>query len=106
MGLGTSHRLVQIHTLENEPKCLLSRREQPARYDRSNIVERCSYGYGGIMVWAGIFLGDHTDLLVFYGGILTGVKYRVAILDRYYWPYAHIYIYGRKATIKLEDMVW
>ena len=35
------------------------------------------------MVWAGISLGDHTDLYVFYGGNLTGVRYRA-----YVHPYA------------------
>ena len=40
------------------------------------------------MVWAGIFLGSHTDLNVFHGGNLTGVRYRDEILDAYIRPYA------------------
>ncbi|GBM41188.1 hypothetical protein AVEN_35759-1 [Araneus ventricosus] len=40
------------------------------------------------MVWAGISLGGHTDLHVFHGGTLTGVRYRDEILDPYVRPYA------------------
>ncbi|GBL74249.1 Transposable element Tc3 transposase [Araneus ventricosus] len=42
------------------------------------------------MVWAGISLGGHTDLLVFHGGTLTGVRYRDEILDPYVRPYAGV----------------
>ncbi|GFU10161.1 transposable element Tcb2 transposase [Trichonephila clavipes] len=38
------------------------------------------------MVWAGISLGGHTDLRVFQGGTLTGVRYRDEILDAYVHP--------------------
>lgn len=40
------------------------------------------------MVSAGISLGGHTDLHVFHGGTLTGVRYRDEILDPYVRPYA------------------
>ncbi|GBN10864.1 hypothetical protein AVEN_81795-1 [Araneus ventricosus] len=40
------------------------------------------------MVWAGISLGCHTDLHVFHGGTLTGVRYRDEILDPYVRPFA------------------
>ena len=40
------------------------------------------------MVWAGISLGGHTDLLVFHGRNLTGVRYCDEILDPYVRPYA------------------
>ncbi|GBM98837.1 hypothetical protein AVEN_188099-1 [Araneus ventricosus] len=40
------------------------------------------------MVWAGISLRGHTDLHVFYGRTLTGVRYRDEILDPYVRPYA------------------
>ncbi|GBL93092.1 Trimethylguanosine synthase [Araneus ventricosus] len=40
------------------------------------------------MVWAGISLGGHTDLHVFHGGTLTGVRYQDEILDPYVHPYA------------------
>ncbi|GBN39224.1 hypothetical protein AVEN_1273-1 [Araneus ventricosus] len=40
------------------------------------------------MVWAGISLGGHTDLHVFHGGTLTGVRYRDEILDPYVRTYA------------------
>ncbi|GFV36289.1 DDE_3 domain-containing protein [Trichonephila clavipes] len=39
------------------------------------------------MVWAGIPLGGQTDLHVFQGGTLTGVRYRDQILD----PYVRLY---------------
>ncbi|GFW25153.1 uncharacterized protein TNCV_2262111 [Trichonephila clavipes] len=43
---------------------------------------------GGILVWAGISLGGHTDLHVFHGGTVTGLRYRDEILDPYVRPYA------------------
>ncbi|GBN51828.1 hypothetical protein AVEN_23549-1 [Araneus ventricosus] len=39
-------------------------------------------------IWAGISLGSHTDLHVFHGGTLIGVRYRDEILDPYVRPYA------------------
>ncbi|GFU25813.1 hypothetical protein TNCV_5103731 [Trichonephila clavipes] len=50
---GTTHRIRPIH-----------------------LSLRHNYRRGGIMVWAEISLGDHTDLHVVRGGILTGVRYR------------------------------
>ncbi|GFW46487.1 transposable element Tcb2 transposase [Trichonephila clavipes] len=47
-----------------------------------------SYRGGGILVWAGISLGVHTDLHVFHGGTVTGLRYRDEILDPYVRPYA------------------
>ncbi|GFT69139.1 DDE_3 domain-containing protein [Trichonephila clavipes] len=38
------------------------------------------------MVWAGISLGGHTDLHVFQGGTLNGVRYQDEILDPYVCP--------------------
>ncbi|GFX88023.1 transposable element Tcb2 transposase [Trichonephila clavipes] len=46
------------------------------------------YRGGGILVWAGISLGGHTDLHVFHGGTVTGLRYRDEILDPYVRPYA------------------
>ncbi|GFW25250.1 transposable element Tcb2 transposase [Trichonephila clavipes] len=46
------------------------------------------YRGGGILVWAGISLGGHTDLHVFHGGTVTGLRYRDDILDPYIRPYA------------------
>ncbi|GFV86439.1 transposable element Tcb2 transposase [Trichonephila clavipes] len=40
------------------------------------------------LVWAGISLGGHTDLHVFHGGTVTGLRYRDEILDPYVRPYA------------------
>ncbi|GFX95830.1 transposable element Tc3 transposase [Trichonephila clavipes] len=62
--------------------------EQRTRYHQSNTVERHSYRGGGILVWAGISLGGHTDLHVFHGGSVTGLRYRDEILDPYVRPYA------------------
>ncbi|GFY31400.1 transposable element Tcb2 transposase [Trichonephila clavipes] len=71
------------------PRRLLIWREQRTRYHQSNTVERHSYRGGGILVWAGISLGGHTDFLhVFHGGTVTGLRYRVEILDPYVRPYA------------------
>ena len=40
------------------------------------------------MVWIGISLGGHTDLYVFHGGNLTGMRHRDEILDAYVQPQA------------------
>ncbi|GBL74437.1 Transposable element Tcb2 transposase [Araneus ventricosus] len=75
-------------TLESDSGSLLIWREQRTRYHQSNTLERHSYRGGGSMVWAGISLGGHTDLHVFHGGTLTGVRYWDEILDPYVRPYA------------------
>ncbi|GFX11598.1 transposable element Tcb2 transposase [Trichonephila clavipes] len=75
-------------TMESDSGRLLIWREQRTRYHQSNTVERHSYRGGGILVWAGILLGGHTDLHVFHGGTVTGLRYRDEILDPYVRPYA------------------
>ena len=75
-------------TRESDSGRVLIWREQSTRYHQSNTVERHSYRGGGIMVWAGVSLGGHTDLHVFQGGTVTGVRYRDEILDQYVRPYA------------------
>ncbi|GFT57000.1 transposable element Tcb2 transposase [Trichonephila clavipes] len=75
-------------TLKSDSGRLLIWREQSTRYHESNTVEKHSYRGGGKMVWAGISLGGPTDLYVFWGGTLTGVRYRDEILDPYVHPYA------------------
>ncbi|GFV15094.1 transposable element Tcb2 transposase [Trichonephila clavipes] len=67
---------------------LLIWREQRTRYHQSNTVERHSYRGGGILVWAGFSLGGYTDLHVFNGGTVTGLRYRDETLDPYVRPYA------------------
>ena len=52
------------------------------------MVERHSFGGGGIIVWVVISLGGHTDLYMFHGGNLTGVRYRDEILYAYVRLYA------------------
>ncbi|GFS67111.1 transposable element Tcb2 transposase [Trichonephila clavipes] len=75
-------------TMESDSGRLLIWREQRTRYHQSNTVERHSYRGGGILVWAGISLCGHTDLHVFHGGTVTGLRYRDEILDPYVRPYA------------------
>ncbi|GFV47299.1 transposable element Tcb2 transposase [Trichonephila clavipes] len=75
-------------TMESDSGRLLIWREQRTRYHQSNTVERHSYRGGGILVWAGISLGGHTDLHVFHGTTVTGLRYRDEILDPYVRPYA------------------
>ncbi|GFY18689.1 transposable element Tcb2 transposase [Trichonephila clavipes] len=75
-------------TMESDSGRLLIWREQRTRYHQSNTVERHSDRGGGILVWAGISLGGHTDLHVFQGGTVTGLRYRDEILDPYVRPYA------------------
>ncbi|GFS85209.1 transposable element Tcb2 transposase [Trichonephila clavipes] len=75
-------------TMESDSGRLLIWREQRTRYHQSNTVERHSYRGGGILVWAGISLDGHTDLHVFHGGTVTGLRYRDEILDPYVRPYA------------------
>ncbi|GFU44527.1 transposable element Tcb2 transposase [Trichonephila clavipes] len=75
-------------TMDSDSGRLLIWREQRSRYHQSNTVERHSYRGGGILVWAGISLGGHTDLRVFHGGTVTGLRYRDEILDPYVRPYA------------------
>ncbi|GFX04544.1 transposable element Tcb2 transposase [Trichonephila clavipes] len=74
--------------MESDSGRLLIWREQRTRYHQSNTVERHIYRGGGILVWAGISLGGHTDLHVFHGGTVTGLRYRDEILDPYVRPYA------------------
>ncbi|GFV19156.1 transposable element Tcb2 transposase [Trichonephila clavipes] len=75
-------------TMESDSGRLLIWREQRTRYHQSNTVERHSYRGGGILVWAGISIGGHTDLHVFHGGTVTGLRYRDETLDPYVRPYA------------------
>ncbi|GFU22919.1 uncharacterized protein TNCV_4625561 [Trichonephila clavipes] len=75
-------------TMESDSGRLLIWREQRTRYNQSNTVERHSYRSGGILVWAGISLGDPTYLHVFHGGTVTGLRYRDKILDPYVRSYA------------------
>ncbi|GFW89050.1 transposable element Tcb2 transposase [Trichonephila clavipes] len=74
-------------TLGSDSGRLLIWRNRSTRY-QSNTVERHSYRGGGIMVWAGISLGGHTDLHVLQGGTLNDVRYRDEIID----PYVRSYV--------------
>ncbi|GFX20982.1 transposable element Tc3 transposase [Trichonephila clavipes] len=82
--LNVSRSVVQRLWDQYQSEVSVSRRP----YHQSNTVERHSYRGGGILVWAGISLGGHTDLHVFHGGTVTGLRYRDEILDPYVHPYA------------------
>ncbi|GFY29535.1 uncharacterized protein TNCV_2627051 [Trichonephila clavipes] len=74
-------------------RSLNGRREETAYAGQENMfLGRSSNGLlyrgGGILVWAGISLGGHTDLHVFHGGTVIGLRYRDEILDPYVRPYA------------------
>ncbi|GFY00204.1 transposable element Tcb2 transposase [Trichonephila clavipes] len=71
---------VSRFTLDSDSGRLLIWRERSTIYHQSNTVQRHSYQRGGIMVWAGISLGGHTEARVFQGGALTAVRYRDEIL--------------------------
>lgn len=42
----------------------------------SNIMEMHHYEDGGVMIWVGMMLDDHTDLHVFQWDTLTALRYR------------------------------
>ncbi|GFT58313.1 transposable element Tcb2 transposase [Trichonephila clavipes] len=48
-------------TMESDSGRLLIWREHRSRYHQYNTVERHSYRGGGILVWAGISIGGHTE---------------------------------------------
>ncbi|GFT40713.1 transposable element Tcb1 transposase [Trichonephila clavipes] len=58
-------------------------REPGTHYLSSNVQDIDSYGGGGLMVWAGIMLDDHTPLHVFERGYVTSVLYRDEVLEPY-----------------------
>ncbi|GFX02238.1 uncharacterized protein TNCV_138141 [Trichonephila clavipes] len=87
IGFCTLYRRVQIRKGERF-RTFAHLGERSTIYHQPNTVERHSYRGGGIMVWAGISLGGHTDLHVFQEGTLTGVTYRDEILDPFAHPYA------------------
>ncbi|UYV75324.1 hypothetical protein LAZ67_12003495, partial [Cordylochernes scorpioides] len=61
-------------------------REVRTRNNPRNMVERDPYRSQCFMVWAGIFLGGHTALHIFWQGTLTGQRYRDEILAAYVMP--------------------
>lgn len=73
--------------LESDLGRVLIWRNQGTRFYQSNIVERQSYRWDGIKIWAWISLGDQTDLHVCLGGILSAVTYR----DKIFVPYVTSY---------------
>ncbi|GBM81809.1 hypothetical protein AVEN_12916-1 [Araneus ventricosus] len=58
------------------------------------------------MVWAGISLGGHTDLHVFHGGTLTGVRYRDEILDPYVRSYAALELPTHSPDLNPIEHLW
>ncbi|GFV74704.1 transposable element Tcb2 transposase [Trichonephila clavipes] len=90
-----------IFSLEKDSGSLLIWREQHTGYLHSNTIERYSYRGGGIMVWARIPLGGRTDLQVFHGGTLSGVRYRDEILE----PHVRLYAGAIDSVFILRDDV-
>ncbi len=50
-------------------------RRRGERYADCTVSQHDRYGGGSVMVWAGIWVGGRTDLVVFRQGTLTGVRY-------------------------------
>ncbi|GFW35436.1 uncharacterized protein TNCV_2612351 [Trichonephila clavipes] len=76
-------------TTAKEP-LMLGKREHVSwtQQQWASVLFTDDYRGGGILVWAGISLGGHTNLHVFHGGTVTGLRYRDEILDPYVRPYA------------------
>ncbi|GFU95554.1 HTH_Tnp_Tc3_2 domain-containing protein [Trichonephila clavipes] len=58
-------------TMENDSGRRLIWKERSTKYHQSTTVERHSYRGGGILIWAGISLHDHTGLHEFHRGTLV-----------------------------------
>ncbi|GFV62391.1 transposable element Tc3 transposase [Trichonephila clavipes] len=93
--LNVSRSVVQRLWDQYQSEDSVSRRPVPGRprattpaEDRFLALSAGSYRGGGILVWALISLGGHTDLHVFHGGTVTGLRYRDETLDPYVRPYA------------------
>lgn len=67
---------------------LLICKKQLIRYHQLKGIETYMCRDCGIMIWAGILQGDHTNMHVFLGKIPSGVRYRDEISDPYICPYA------------------
>lgn len=74
--------------LESDSGHLLICKEQLIRYHKLKCIETYMCRDYGIMIWAGISQGDHTNMYVFLGKKPTGVRYRDEIHDPYIRPYA------------------
>ncbi len=58
------------------------------RFAEVNIVDRVAHGGGGVMVWAGVCYGQHTQVH-FIDGILNAQRYRDKILRPIVVPFIH-----------------
>ncbi|GFU49123.1 hypothetical protein TNCV_573621 [Trichonephila clavipes] len=52
-------------SLDSDSRHVLSWREPESQHWPSNIIKKYHYGYGGLMIWAGIMVDKHTHLHVF-----------------------------------------
>lgn len=58
------------------------------RYTQCNVAETLGFGGGSIMVWGGISLQAHTELVIIDGGSLTSDRYITEILEPHVVPFA------------------
>ncbi len=58
------------------------------RFAEVNVVDRVAHGGGGVMVWAGVFYGQRTQVH-FIDGILNAQRYRDEILMPIVVPFIH-----------------
>ena len=69
-------------------RCLFIWRERGTRNTPAFMQGSVSFGGGGVMVYAGISIDEHTDLHIIRNGALTGQRYRDEILRPIVAPYA------------------
>ena len=74
--LCTSDRRIPVYRRDGE------------RYFQCNIRPLTNFGEGSIMLWGGISLTGHTDLVLLDGGSLTADRYIKNILEPHVVPYA------------------
>lgn len=58
------------------------------RYNPASFTETMSYGGGSVMIWCGICVGAHTDLVAVENGSLTALRYFSDILEPHVMPFA------------------
>jgi hypothetical protein len=63
-------------------------RRPEERYSQCCISPRTGYNGGSIMIWAGIFLEAHTDLVFVENGAMTAHRYILEYVESHVVPYA------------------
>ncbi|GFT17655.1 transposable element Tcb1 transposase [Trichonephila clavipes] len=85
--------------LEPNDKRITIWRKQERHNQPQNITEHHAFPGGSIMVWAGISLGNRTDLHIFKLGSLMAVRYRDEVLE----PIVRLYAAAVGHTFVLID---